>query len=117
MFLPIAPSSSPAKFSATNISAHSISLAWESPKPITGIITDYNIAYSYNTDSCGPSNILSNQTHPVNGTETTYQMMKLLPFWTYVIRITASTSKGFGPFTEELNLTTAESSKYMSKIY
>ena len=103
----LVPSAAPSDISVTNVLSTTIELMWgEVPENNrNGIITEYNIRFRQLTFETNHYNWVY-MTVPASNLTT--QLTGLLEYVTYYIQISASTSVGIGPFSDEVNTTTLE---------
>ena len=102
------PSAPPTDFAVINESSTAIDLMWgEVPlMDRRGIITEYNIRYRQLTFRKALHYYWTYLTVPASNI--TARLTGLHEFTTYYMQISAATSVGSGPFSEELNITTDE---------
>ena len=111
VFLPLEPSKAPENVTAVQSGATSMTVTWE-PVPPTdrnGIITGYTVYYRAVSGHINNANEFMIR---VNGSVTRSEVSNLEEHVTYNVSVSANTSVGEGPRSEEVVEKTAEASEY-----
>ena len=97
------PSSPPTSLSIVEVSPTTIRVTWDEVPAIerNGIITEYEVEYNQSTFDI-------NTTQTVTVTSTMAELTGLHEYVDYFIRVRAYTRVGAGPYTADINTTTAE---------
>ena len=104
VFCPTGPASPPLNVTVTNITSTTIAVVWDLVVEIerNGIITVYEVEYNQSTFP----GVNSTQTLIV--TSTMAQLARLHEYVDYFIRVRAHTRVGPGPYSSDINTTTAQ---------
>ena len=90
-----------------NVTSTTIRVTWDEVPAIerNGIITEYEVEYNQSTFDI-------NTTQTVTVTSTMAELTGLHEYVDYFIRVRACTRVGAGPYTADMNTTTAEDGRY-----
>ena len=104
----LAPASPPSDPTATVESSTSITVSWSEVPAIdqNGIIIEYEVEYTQNTFDSVPT------TQNITVTNTSVTLTDLEEYVVYFIRVRAYTNIGSGPYSDPVNETTLQDSKY-----
>ena len=112
MSISTVPALPPQNVSVDNITYTTIILSWSEVPAIyqNGIIIEYEVEYTQNTFDTVPT------TQNITVTNTSVTLTDLEEYVVYFIRVRAYTNIGSGPYSDPVNETTLQDSKYSYNV-
>ena len=109
---PVGPSE-PLNLTYENVSAISIRVFWDPPAERNGILENYTLMY----EEFGTGQVVTVSDIPPGSESEGVVVEPLMEYHMYSVRVAASTDKGFGPYSNPLEVLTDEHGTYIICVY